>query len=285
MQEYDYEFAQFLYYTPGYIEKEGQLWPVRAGRSIAKPHYKVGPKRIECYSLHFVHEGIVRFEFDDGKWIDLRRGDLFCLFPGRTYHYRQVPSENPLRLSWLALNGNRVKPLLELSGLTPGKPFLKTVPPAVWDSAERVIQALSDGERWTPATAMKLQTSICGLFSDFISDSALHDAVEPSGWIHECMDFMELHATEGITVQQVAAFAGVHRSYFTSVFTGQVGMTPQRYIQKIRMEKAERLLKETGATVTEIAMSLGYPNLYAFTRAFSVYHKVSPVAFRAAGSE
>ncbi|TJY42476.1 AraC family transcriptional regulator [Cohnella pontilimi] len=284
MQEFDHEFAQFLYYTPGYLEKEGQLWPVRAGRSIAKPHYKVGPKRIECYSIHFVHEGIVRFEFD-GEWIDLGQGDLFCLFPERTYYYCQVPSENPLRLSWLALDGSRVKPLLELSGLTPESPFRKIVPLAVRDSAEQVIQALSHGERWMPASAMKLQTLICGLFADFIPDSALSDAAEPSGWIHECMDFMELHATEGISVQQVAAFAGVHRSYFTSVFTGQVGMSPQKYIQKIRMEKAKRLLKETGATVTEIAMSLGYPNLYSFTRAFTVYHRISPNAFRAAGRE
>lgn len=282
MQEFEHEFAQFIYYTPGNLDKEGQLWPVRAGRSIAKPNYRVGPKRIECYSLHFVHGGMVRFEYD-GKWTELQQGDLFCLFPGRTYYYDMLPSDSTLQLSWLALDGNRVKPLLELSGVTPERPFRqKMITPEVKESAERVIQTLNDVERWKPSIALELQGLICALFAGFIPETVPSHADEPSGWIHECMEFIELHATEGISVQQVAAFAGVHRSYFSSVFNSQVGMPPLKYIQKIRMEKAERLLKETDATITEIALSLGYPNLYTFTRAFKVHYKVSPIAFRAA---
>jgi AraC-like DNA-binding protein len=284
MQEYDYEFAQFIYYTPGYLDKEGQLWPVRAGRSIAKPHYRVGPKRIECYSLHFVHEGIIRFEFD-GKWAELQKGDLICLFPGRTYYYAQTPSESTLRMSWLALDGGRVRSLLELAGLTPERPFRRKIPSSVKESAENIIQALEEVERWMPATAMRLQVLICGLFAEFIADTAPGQAAEPSGWIHECMKFMELHATEGISVQQVADFVGVHRSYFSNVFASQIGMSPQKFIQKIRMDKAKRLLKETNATITEIALSLGYPNLYSFTRAFKLNHKVSPNVFRTTRKE
>ncbi|TJY38964.1 AraC family transcriptional regulator [Cohnella pontilimi] len=282
MQEFEYEFAEFIYYTPGYLDKEGQLWPVRAGRSIAKPNYKVGPKRIECYSIHFVQEGMVRFEYD-GKWTKLQKGDLFCLFPGRTYYYDMLPSDSTLQLSWLALDGDRVKPLLELSGVKPERPFRdKIITPQVKESAERVIQALADVERWKPATALELQGLIYGLFAGLIPETAPSHSEEPPGWIHECMDFIELHATEGISVQQVAAFAGVHRSYFSNVFNSQVGMPPLKYIQKIRMDKAKRLLKETDATITEIALSLGYPNLYTFTRAFKTYYKVSPMALRAA---
>nr|WP_123043881.1 AraC family transcriptional regulator [Cohnella candidum]AYQ75801.1 AraC family transcriptional regulator [Cohnella candidum] len=282
MQEFEHEFAQFIYYTPGNLDKEGQLWPVRAGRSIAKPNYRVGPKRIECYSLHFVHGGMVRFEYD-GKWTELQQGDLFCLFPGRTYYYDMLPSDSTLQLSWLALDGNRVKPLLELSGVTPERPFRQEmITPEVKESAERVIQTLNDVERWKPSIALELQGLIYALFAGFIPETVPSHADEPSGWIHECMEFIELHATEGISVQQVAAFAGVHRSYFSNVFNSQVGMPPLKYIQKIRMEKAERLLKETDATITEIALSLGYPNLYTFTRAFKIYYKVSPMAFRTA---
>ncbi|MED4958397.1 AraC family ligand binding domain-containing protein, partial [Paenibacillus macerans] len=107
MREYDYEFAEFIYCTPGYLDKEAQLWPVRAGRSIAKPHYRVGPKRIECYSLHFVLEGKVCLEYAD-KRVELQKDDLFCLFPGRTYHYYALPEEPPPQMNWLALDGSRV---------------------------------------------------------------------------------------------------------------------------------------------------------------------------------
>lgn len=282
MQEYDYEFAEFIYYTPGYLDIEAQLWPVRAGSSIAKPNYRVGPKRIECYSLHFVLEGKVCLEFAD-KRVELQKGDLFCLFPGRTYYYYILPSEQPLRMNWLALDGSRVKPLLELAGLTPEKPFgREMISPRACETVESTIGALVEVERWSPAVSVKLQGQVCQLIAELIPETTAVNAGGPSDWIRECMNFMDLHATEGISVQQVAAFAGVHRSYFSNIFTSQVGVPPQKYLQNIRMEKAKRLLAETDASVTEIALSLGYPNLYTFTRAFKIYYKVPPQAMRAA---
>nr|WP_094096465.1 AraC family transcriptional regulator [Paenibacillus physcomitrellae] len=280
MQEYEHEYAEFLYYTPGYLDREAQLWPVRAGRNVAKPHYKVGPKRIECYSLHFVLEGNVCFEFE-GKRVELQPGDLFCLLPGRTYFYHALPSEQPLRMYWLAIDGSRVKPLLKLAGLVPERPFAKEiVTQQVRELLEDMIEKLGNLERWSPAASLELQGGICRLLAELIPETAPAELTEPSGWIGECIAFMDLHATEGITVQQVAAFAGVHRSYFSNVFTSQIGVSPQKFLQKIRMDKAKRLVIETDASVTEIALSLGYPSLYTFTRAFKMYYKMPPLAMR-----
>nr|WP_090111008.1 AraC family transcriptional regulator [Cohnella sp. OV330] len=285
MQEYEYEYAQFIYYTPGRLDKQSQLWPVRAGRSIAKPSYEVGPKRIECHSLHFVSEGKVRIEWA-GNWAELQKGDLFCLFPGRTYYYRQLTSESQLRMSWLALDGARAGALLELADVTPDRPYReKAVTPTVKASAERVIDALAVAERRKPAEAMALQGMVCELFAGLILDKTPMETEAQTGWIRECLDFIELHATEGISVQQVAAFAGVHRSYFSNVFAEQVGMPPMKYIQRIRMEKARLLLTETDATITEVALSLGYPNLYTFTRAFKGYYRVPPLSVRSTRRE
>jgi AraC-like DNA-binding protein len=282
LQEYEREYAEFIYYTPGALDKEGRIWPVRAGRNIAKPHYKVGPKRIECYSLHFVEQGKVAVEYD-GKRAELQQGDLFCLFPGRTYHYGMLPSDSPLRMSWIALDGDRVKPLLQLAGLTPETPYrTQACTSHVRSTVERLIDALAGARGWSPAWSLELHSLMYGLFAELIPEHPAIRAEEPDGWVRECMDFMELHATEGISVQQVAAFAGMHRSYFSSVFAGQVGVSPMKYIQSIRMEKAKRLLGETDATITEIALSLGYPSLYSFTRAFKNYYDVAPLTIRKA---
>jgi len=285
LEEYENEYAQFLYYTPGELDKDGRLWPVRAGRSVAKPHYAVGPKRIECYSLHLVLDGRLRLEYG-GTRQELEKNDLFCLFPGDTYYYGRLPSESPLRLNWLAVDGARAKPLLELAGITRAAPFRRqAVTPRVREAMEQTLRTLADLDRWRPSAALELQSSICDLFAGLVPDAASGPASEPSGWLRECLKFMELHATEGITVQQVAAFAGIHRSYFSHMFAGQVGMPPQQYIRMIRMEKAKRLLTGTDATVTEIALSLGYPNLYSFTRAFKSYYNASPLAVRSSGGE
>lgn len=280
MREYEHEYADFLYYTPRELDKEGSIWPVRAGRSIAKPNYSVGPKRIECYSLHFVEEGKVCVEFD-GSRAQLQQGDLFCLFPGRTYNYRMLPADATLQMRWIALDGDRVRPLLERAGLKPEMPVMTDrYTGTVKQSVEQLIHALAEAQKWTQSRSLRLYSLVYALFAGLIPDSPVPHTAKPVAWIRECMDFMELHATEGITVQQVADFAGVHRSYFSGVFTAQVGISPVKYILNIRMEKAQRLLRETDATITEIALSLGYPSLYTFTRAFKNCFNVSPLAVR-----
>jgi AraC-like DNA-binding protein len=282
VREYDYEYADFIYYTPGELDKAGGLWPVRAGRCLAKPHYKVGPKRIECYSLHFVREGRLRLEYE-GRQIELRKGDIFCLFPDRTYFYDMLPAERELEMSWLAMDGERVKPLLALAGLTEERPFrAEAITPQGAAAVNCAIDAMERVQRWHPAAALELQGLLCGLLASLMPREQDQQIQELAGWIRECEEYMELHASEGITVQQVADFAGVHRSYFTQVFTARTGMPPMKYLQMIRMEKARRLLIDTDATVTEIGLSLGYPNLYTFTRAFKIYFKQSPLTLRKA---
>ncbi|MGO4109055.1 AraC family transcriptional regulator [Paenibacillus sp. YAF4_2] len=281
MREYDYEYADFIYYTPGELDKAGRLWPVRAGRCLAKPHYKVGPKRIECYSIHFVREGRLRLEYE-GRQVELAKGDLFVLFPDRTYYYDMLPAERLLEMHWLAIDGDRVEVLLQLAGLTEPEPFRRgNISSRIEVAVDRAIDALERVQRWRPAAALELQGHLYGLLSSLMLEE-VGQGQELASWIHECAEYMELHATEGITVQQVAEFAGVHRSYFTQVFTEEMGMPPMKYMQKVRMEKARRLLIDTNASVTEIGLSLGYPNLYTFTRAFKMYFKESPLALRKA---
>jgi AraC-like DNA-binding protein len=280
MQEFEYEHAEFFYYTPRGLDKEGQIWPVRGGRSIAKPNYRVGPKRIDCYSLHLVQEGEVWFEFQ-GKQVRLGTNDLFCLFPGSTYYYRVAAPESPLRLCWIVMDGPRANALLELAGLTPEAPYKHQYNHLIIEEImDRVHSLMQNAANWKPGVTLELQSLLFGFFAQITPDIVSKPEEEPVSWIQECIHFMELHASEGVSVQQVASYAGVHRSYFSSVFTREVGSSPLSYLQKIRMEKAKQLLRETDATVTEIALSLGYPNLFSFTRAFKNYYSIPPIRLR-----
>lgn len=281
VKEYEHEFAEMSYYSPGGLDRQARMWPVRAGRSLAKPNYRAGPKRIECFSLHFIHGGLLRLKYGE-KTVVLQRGDLFCLFPDRTYYYETASAEQTLSMSWLALDGERVPPLLQQSGLSPDKPYReKAVTPQVKKTADQAIHKLAGIERWNPAAALELQGLISLLFSELLSAASKPPSAEPDDWLKECLAYMELHASEGITVQQAADYAGLHRSYFSSAFTRHVGMPPAKYLQHIRMEKAKRMLEDTNASVTEIAYTLGYSNLGSFSRAFKTHCKIPPQAVRA----
>ncbi|MCU6710642.1 AraC family transcriptional regulator [Paenibacillus sp. J5C_2022] len=282
LKDYGHERAEFLYHTPSEWEKSGQLWMVRGGRSIAKPSYQAGPKRMDCYSLHVVIEGELLFECDDMR-ITAREGDLVCLFPDHTYTYRRSADCDSLRLSWLVFDGPGAAALLQEAGVTTESPCLR----GRWSPA---LQALLDAlfchirERSHPGMPLRQGIRIQGELMHFFAELLKHPSTrsEPrsQGWLAQSLQHMELHATEGLTVEQLAAMAGMNRNYFSSAFSRHVGQSPLQYMTAIRMRRAAELLKETDASITEIAYSLGYGNPFAFTRAFTRHYKQSPTAYR-----
>ena len=79
-----------------------------------------------------------------------------------------------------------------------------------------------------------------------------------------------------ITIENVAAKLHVNKSYFSEIFKEAMGVSPKHYLNEIRMKKAaERLCKED-FTVSAVAISVGFPDAFSFSRAFKKYHGCSP---------
>ncbi|WP_409345034.1 AraC family transcriptional regulator [Paenibacillus sp. MBLB4367] len=284
MTEYGHEFAEHLLYAPSGWEKDSGIWPVRAGTNVAKTNYRVGPKIIEWYSLHAVRSGKVSLSFGT-ETVELEKGDMFCLFPGVTYDYKIVPSCAPLLLGWAAFNGGQSRWLLELGGLKPQCPYARS---AYKGEAREAFEELLGQFRCSlqresggTGSYLKLVSLLYRLF-DRIEAQRQHPNTAPkqNEWVERSEAFMRTHFMEGISVDDAAKHAGVSRSHFSVVFTRQTGDSPMRFLQKLRMEKAAGMLQESALPVTEIALSLGYPDLFAFTRAFSRYYGLPPSKFR-----
>ena len=80
-------------------------------------------------------------------------------------------------------------------------------------------------------------------------------------------------------VESLARLARASRSQFAEQFRVAVGDTPARYLTRVRMERAERMLR-AGAAVTDIAYQLGYESDAGFSRAFRRHAGVSPSLWR-----
>jgi AraC-like DNA-binding protein len=80
----------------------------------------------------------------------------------------------------------------------------------------------------------------------------------------------------------LAAAAGASRSVFAATFAAEVGITPIAFLTRVRMMRAEALLREDRHALALIAGLCGYRSETAFNRAFSVHSGVSPGAWRRA---
>lgn len=111
---------------------------------------------------------------------------------------------------------------------------------------------------------------------------------QPPGWYRATGDpgltrvLERLHAAPAApsTVQEMAHVAGMSRAAFSARFTAVVGLSPARYLTRLRMRYAEDALTRTSATVARIAADAGYRNEYAFATAFRRHHGLPPGRWR-----
>jgi len=82
------------------------------------------------------------------------------------------------------------------------------------------------------------------------------------------------------TIPAVARGLGVAYSYFRREFKRHTGLSPHRYMNRMRLEKARRLIGATDEPLKAIADRLGFSSQYHFSSAFRRHFGLSPSAWR-----
>lgn len=99
--------------------------------------------------------------------------------------------------------------------------------------------------------------------------------------INNVFDYIENNITEDLNVETLAGVANFSRFHFHRIFSSLVGESLQKYIRRVRLEKAANLLllnKEL--PVTDIAYECGFASLSAFSKAFKNQFNMSASKWR-----
>ena len=85
-----------------------------------------------------------------------------------------------------------------------------------------------------------------------------------------------------LTVHQIAQSLSMSASYLTRYMRERMQTTPSKYLEAVRMEKAEELLVETNFQIKEITCRVGYTDASSFVRKFKAETGLTPNKYRAA---
>ncbi|MCU7730243.1 GlxA family transcriptional regulator [Actinoplanes sp. KI2] len=88
------------------------------------------------------------------------------------------------------------------------------------------------------------------------------------------------HPEADLSVPALAAAASLSPRQFSRAFTAETGVSPGRYVDRVRLETARRLLEDTADGVAEVARKAGYGTAEAMRRAFRQALDVSPAEYR-----
>src|SRR6201990_2117245 len=96
--------------------------------------------------------------------------------------------------------------------------------------------------------------------------------------------FIESHLAGALTLDGVAAIAGVSRFHMVRAFAAATGLSVMRYVRARRLSEAARALAGGAPDILNLALEADYGSHEAFTRAFRDHFGVTPEAVRAARS-
>lgn len=86
--------------------------------------------------------------------------------------------------------------------------------------------------------------------------------------------------SQDLDLHQAAALAGLSKFHFVRAFREKTGVTPIRYLNRLRVDAAKQKLHSGAAPVTEIALDVGFADLSAFNKAFKRHAGLSPTQYR-----
>ena len=101
--------------------------------------------------------------------------------------------------------------------------------------------------------------------------------------INRVIDHLRQKLDRPVKLEQLARVACLSPFHFHRIFRAVSGETLNNFTNRLRVEKAARLLRHSGRSLTDIAFDCGFSSPATFSRAFRSGYDTSPRQFRKSG--
>lgn len=98
--------------------------------------------------------------------------------------------------------------------------------------------------------------------------------------MHELQIWMSEHLHRPVSVNALAARVAMSPRNFARVFSKELGATPARYLLRLRVEAARRLLEQTDKSLKQVANASGFQSVDVMRRAMLRYVGTTPFRYR-----
>lgn len=91
--------------------------------------------------------------------------------------------------------------------------------------------------------------------------------------------FIDENFSKHITLEQLCKYSNLSKSTLLRAFTKYKGVTPYRYLQTIRINKAKKLLEQGGIPIN-VSLQTGFSDQSHFSNFFNMFIGLTPAAYR-----
>lgn len=233
----------------------------------------------EYYVIGFV-EGGRRHLWCRNQEYDLSPGDLI-LFNPRDSHFCAPIDGEILDYRAVNIDGNVMKKAVkEITGQEYTPHFIRNV---AYQSD--ITAALSDLYSGIVERASRFEKEEAFFFlleqvlREHSSTFEAAEVQETDERVKAVCAYLDAHYTENISLGELVDLTGFSKSHLLRLFTMQIGVSPYRYLQSLRIQKAKRLLEE-GLPPVEAAAQTGFADQSHFSRFFKEFIGLTPKQYQ-----
>lgn len=151
------------------------------------------------------------------------------------------------------------------------------------DHLEELQSAYFRG-RVVPSEQLRAVKQLLSLFAQHLGQSAERLWDFSKGHEPQCVvrakEFLRKHATQRVTLAQVAGAVNVSPYHFCRVFRKATGLTLTGYVARLRVERAKISLADKSARINEAAYAAGFGSIPQFNTVFRRHVGMSPTQYR-----
>ena len=238
------------------------LNPTSLGFEKCLPGHSFGPSVRTHWLLHYVVSGCGIFE-REGKIHKIKARDIFVIPPFMKTFYKADEKE-PWEYIWVGFTSNMKLPeILKL-------PIISIAGSEIIFKDMLTCRNIENGRT----------EYLCGKLWELLSLMLEESGENKVDYIKKAKNIMRSEYINGITVSKVAKMLNLDRSYFSTLFKSKTGISPQKYLIDLRLDKSAELMILHGETPTTAAFSVGYDNIYQFSKIFKKHYGMSPKAYQ-----
>mgnify|MGYP004645383565 CR=1 FL=1 len=213
--------------------------------------------------------GEKKYIFDGKKSFTVKKNDIIFLPKNSDYTVENLSPGDCLAINFL------------ISKEIPAEPFVmhiknhvKTV--SLLISAEKDFREKKNG--YMISCMAKLYSIISEMIHEYNLDycfSSKRRMILPAtDYIHN------FYFEKEINIPYLSKICGINETYFRRIFKNCYGISPVKYINNLKLERAKEFLLQTEYSLNDVANLSGFNNLYWFCRFFKKEAGLTPTEYR-----
>ena len=245
----------------------------------ASYHFRERPSGSNQFILIYCVDG--QGEIRLNETAHLVSGDQFFVIPAGMPHAYRSDENNPWSIYWIHFSGNKAGIYSRFACQPQSIERSKTS--RITDRIDLFSEIFRNLDRgFSTETLEYVNQCLPHLLASFTHLSQFR-LIKESGEkdpVAQSINFMLEQLTQKLKLEEIAAETGLSASHYSRLFVNRTGHSPIDYFIQLKIQRACRLLDNSGWMIADVSREMGFDDQFYFSRVFRKVMGMSPAEYR-----